>query len=191
MTVRALVWARSTSDVSCLPRYTFDSRLSVGCTSYLIDVELEVVERAAHVVEAVLRLDHDFVEARGVGPRFGSPRSARGSGPGRASRGACRQSSCRGPCGPRSARSRCSRRDQVGELRLGFVGAELVHDLERDRHDAWTGSSGRRRLGHQDQELAVAQPLRRSRARSSCAETRRSTPRCTGFRGRRSRGGTA
>ena len=35
-TVRELVWARRTSEVSVLLRYTLDSRLSVGCTSYLM-----------------------------------------------------------------------------------------------------------------------------------------------------------
>jgi hypothetical protein len=35
--------------------------------------------------------------------------------------------------------------------------ADLVHDLERDRHDA-AGLVGQRRLRHQDQGLAVAQP---------------------------------
>ena len=68
--MRVLVWERRTSDVSRLLRYTFDSRLSWRFDLVLDHVELELVERAAHVVEAVLRLDDDLVKPGGVRPRL-------------------------------------------------------------------------------------------------------------------------
>ena len=72
-TVRVLVCAE---DVRRQLLAQIHLRLAVVGRVHLVldDVELEVVERAAHVVEAVLRLDHHFVEARRVRPRFRSPR---------------------------------------------------------------------------------------------------------------------
>ena len=48
---------------SFLLRYTFDSALSRGVPLVLHDLEAQVVERAAHLVEPVLGLDDNLVEA--------------------------------------------------------------------------------------------------------------------------------
>ena len=48
-------------------------------------------------------------------------------------------------------------RDEIHELRLVLVLAQLVDDLVGDRHDE-TGVVRQRRLRHEDQELPIAQP---------------------------------
>ena len=97
---------RPSRAVSSLLRYTFDSRLSMALALVLDDVELQLRQRAAHVVEAVLGLDDDFVKAARPPPTPRTLRSARGSGPGRASRAGWRQSTNRASRRP-SKRDAC------------------------------------------------------------------------------------
>ena len=70
----ALRCLRSISGRSFLLRYTFDSALSAGVALVLHDLEAQVIERAAHVVEPVLGLDDDLVEALLDGPELPAAR---------------------------------------------------------------------------------------------------------------------
>ena len=143
--------------MSRLLRYTFDSRLSRRVDLVLDDVELELVERAAHVVEAVLRLDDDFVEPAGVRPGLGllgqraevplaAPVAAGAANPAVEHLPVLELHAVAQP------------RHEVHELGLVLVRLQLVHDLERDRRDH-ARVVGQRRLGDQDEELAVAQAI--------------------------------
>jgi len=118
-------------------------------------VERELREGAAHLVEAVLGLDDDLVEAVVDGPDF----LLLGEG----SKVALTAPVLSGAADPLIEHSPAVELDdifelhhEVGELRLGFVCLELVSDLERDGHNGGR-IVGQRRLGHQDLVIAIGE----------------------------------
>ena len=80
----------------------------------LDDVEMQMVERAAHLVEAILRLHQNLVEPVLDRPGFLLLGQRAEMALTRASRGGCRRSRCTGSSGRRNRRSRAAaRRDRT------------------------------------------------------------------------------
>src|SRR5262245_16743706 len=134
-----------------------DLRLGVvgGVALVLDDLEAEVVERPAHVVELVLGLDDDLVEAVRNRPQLlllgeraeealAAPVAARAADPGIEH------------AAPGELHVIVQPVYQVDQLRLGFRTLDLVRDLERHRHDG-SRIVGQRRVGEQDQVRAADQ----------------------------------
>ena len=120
-------------------------------------VERQLRERAAHLVEAVLRLDDDLVEAVVERPDF----LLFGEG----AEVALATPVLPGAADPLVEHTPAVElndvfelEDEIGELRVGLGCPELVRHLERYGHDrrAIVGQSG---LGHQDLVVAIGQPV--------------------------------
>ena len=148
-----LRWLSRTCWPSRLLRNTFDSPLSIGCGTKRMTSKCELRQRAAHLVEPVLGLGDDLVEAVVerpdlllFGQRAEVPLAA--------------------PVAPRAADPLIQHpapvelddvlelRDEVGELRIGLGRSQLVRHLERHRDDR-ARIVGQRRLRHQDLVIAV------------------------------------
>jgi len=120
-------------------------------------VEVQLRERAAHLVEPVLGLDDDLVEAVGEGPDllfFGQRPEVSLSAPVLA-----------GAANPLiqdppiiELHHILERGDEIGQLRIVFARTQLMRDLERHRHHH-AGIVGQRGLGHQNLMIAIGQPL--------------------------------
>src|SRR6476646_4093612 len=123
----------------------------------LHDLEAQVVQRPSHLVELVLRLDDDFVEAVLVGPgfllfaeraeeAFAAPVASRAANPGVQDLPSL------------ELHRAVEAPHEIGELRGRLVAADLVPDLERHRNDlARLVFEGR--LEHVNQVLAVLEAL--------------------------------
>ena len=136
-------------------QFRFAEHRRVGHEAH--DVVVELRERGAHLVELVLRLDEDLVEAVGERPDFllfgeraevplSAPVAARTADPLVEHAPAV------------ELHHVVELRDQIGELRVVFVRPQLVRDLERHRNHR-PGIVGQRRLGHQDLVVAVVEPV--------------------------------
>ena len=136
---------------------TFDSLFVDRVGNEADDVEAELRQRAAHLVEAVLGLGDDLVEPVLDRPDF-------------LLFGQRTEVSLAAPVLPGTADPLIKHppavelddvlelHDEIGELGIVFRRSQFVRDLERDGHDH-AGILRQRRLRHQDLVIATLEPL--------------------------------
>src|SRR5262245_32801923 len=114
-----------------------------------------MIQRAAHLVEPVLGLHDDFVEALLDGPEF--LLLGEGAEMTLAAPVASRPANPRIQDSPaREVHVLVKSPDEIGKLRIGLVHRDLVRDLERHGHDG-TRVVGERRVRHENQMRAALQ----------------------------------
>ena len=154
-TVRTLRCESSTAGTQPLAEVHLRLAVVVGVSLEFDHFEPQRVERSPHVEEPVLGLDHDLVEAGPDRPHFlllgegpevalAAPVAAGGANPAVEHPAADEVDGVAEPL------------DQVVQLRVALVEPNLVPDLVGHRHDL-AGIVGQRRLGHQDDVVAVAE----------------------------------
>src|SRR5262245_53428658 len=142
-----------------------DLRLGIvgGLAFVFHDLEPQVIERAAHLVELVLGLHHDFVKTLFDGPEFllfgeraevalPAPVAPRAANPG------VQHASARKP------HVLVETADEIRELRIRLVHGDFVRDLERHRHDG-ARIVGQRRVRHENQMRAALKAVHDFRSR--------------------------